>query len=122
MGRKPYCGTARPYPGPAELPNGIPGIPAASAGGGAVIGVPPNVEASGLVNGAGAVQLGGTDSGPIKEARPRPADTEEPAPPRPAKLERPRVPSPAAADGAASAATSAEAPVLVPMSVEPVTA
>jgi hypothetical protein len=42
------------------------------------IGVPPNVEDSGLCNGAGAVQLGGTDNGPTSAARPNPAAMELP--------------------------------------------
>lgn len=75
MGRKPYWGTARPKGWPAILPNGIPGIPAATAGGGATIGVPPKAEPSGLCSGAAAVHAGGTDSLPTMPALPKPAET-----------------------------------------------
>src|ERR1700751_6275901 len=82
VGRKPYCGRARPYGCPATLPIGTPGMPAAIAGGG-IIGVPPSAEASGPASGAGAVQLGGTDIAPIVGAWPRPAETALPRPPMP---------------------------------------
>lgn len=55
------------------VPKGIPGMPAATAGGGATIGVPPNAEPKGLASGAAAVQLGGTDKVPTVAALPRPA-------------------------------------------------
>jgi hypothetical protein len=62
------------------FPSGIPGMPAAIAVGG-TIGVPPSVEASGLVSGADAVQLGGTDNAPIMGDWPRPAERALPRPP-----------------------------------------
>src|SRR5271167_3574973 len=48
VGRKPYWGTARPEAWLMLPPNGTPGIPAATAGGGATIGVPPSAADSGL--------------------------------------------------------------------------
>ena len=48
---------------PAAFANGIPGMPAATAGG-ALMGALPNSGASGLVTGAIAFQLGGTASAP----------------------------------------------------------
>lgn len=56
-------------------------MPAATAGGGATIGVPPNAEPKGLASGAAAVQLGGTDKVPTVAALPRPAATVPPSPP-----------------------------------------
>ena len=111
VGLKPYWGTARPNPWPAKLLSGTPGTPgipsATAAGGGAVIGVAPNAEASGLVVAAGAVQLGGTDNDPIEAALPKPADIVPPRPPNsPAPCSGPAtaLPSPLAAAPAASAA------------------
>lgn len=81
---------------PARVPKpagAIPGTPVAT--GGAANGLPPNAEATGDdAEGATALQLGGTDSGPIDVAWPSPADIEEPAPPRPAISDRPCVPEP----------------------------
>src|ERR1700753_4194459 len=59
---------------------GTGGMPAAIAGGGAIIGVPPSAEASGPAPGAGVVQVGGTDSAPMTGELPRPAATVFPRP------------------------------------------
>src|SRR5271165_3644884 len=61
-------------------PSGTGGVPAAKAGGGAIIGVPPSVDERGLCSGAVAVQLGGTDSGPTSADLPKPADSPFPTP------------------------------------------
>jgi hypothetical protein len=82
LGRKPYWGMERPRAWPAMLPSGTGGMPAATAEG-ATMGVPPSVEDRGPCSGAAAVQLGGTDSGPISAALPRPADAALPRPPSP---------------------------------------
>ena len=82
LGLKPYWGTARPKPCP-PVPKGTGGMLPAIAGSGAIMGVPPNVEASGLASGEAPAQLGGTDSVPTAPALPRAAEIALPKPPVP---------------------------------------
>src|SRR5882757_529772 len=82
LGLKPYWGTARPKPGP-PVPKGTGGMLPAIAVSGAIMGVPPSVEASGLASGEAPTQLGGTDSVPTAPALPKAADIALPRPPVP---------------------------------------
>lgn len=67
VSRSPYLG-ALPMWFPAVLAIGMPGIMGITPPGGALRGVAPSAEARGLVGGARAVQLAGTDNGPIDAA------------------------------------------------------
>src|ERR1700722_4543840 len=110
IGRNPYLGAAPLMWFPAGLANGIPGMPAATAGG-ALSGASPNIGARGLVTGAIAFQLGGTASAPSAVPRPRAADTAPPTPPSsptPAAGPPRAPPSPSTAAPASPAALAAE--------------
>jgi hypothetical protein len=87
-----------PARAPIPAPVGAtPGTPAATSGG-AANGVLPSAEATGdAVDGAAAVQLGGTDSGPIDAPCPTPTDIEEPVAPIPVMPEIVGVPEPSPA-------------------------
>ena len=82
-------------PALAPIPAGAtPGTPAATSGG-AANGLLPSAEATGDgIDGAAAVQLGGTAKCPIDPACPRPADIEVPVAPRPVIPGIPWVPEP----------------------------
>src|SRR5947209_8222598 len=87
----PVAPARAPTPAPAGA---TPGTPAATSGG-AVSGVLPRAEPVGdTADGAAAVQLGGTDSGPMDPAWPTPTGSEEPAAPSPATPDIPCVPEP----------------------------
>ena len=87
-----------PARAPIPAPVGAtPGTPAATSGG-AANGVLPSAEATGeAVAGAAAVQLGGTDSGPIDAPCPTPTGIEEPVAPIPDMPEIVGVPEPSPA-------------------------
>ncbi len=87
VSRSPYLG-ALPMWLPAVFAIGMPGIMGITPAGAAVRGVPPSPEARELGGGVRAVQLAGTDSGPIDAARPRAADAAPPGP----RLVRPNRP------------------------------
>jgi len=110
---------AAPKRFPAALAAGIPGMPAATAGGGAGAMPPsaaPERPASGLTAGGTTLQLGGTANAPIAVPRPRAADTAPALPnsPTPAAGAASAPPTPPAAAAPAAASPAASAPVAAP--------